>query len=413
MGGGTINYELEVINAVLDTGDMPLALANNVDTVFEVYKDIWDWVKSYYDKYGQLPDKDKVGKKFVEWEYLNTSGSLQYYLDEAHRISATSKLKEVMVEAAHKLKELGPKAAIDFMVSSSTKLIKDQGRVKDTDLVLDYDERVEKLREQIARNEDGQTVLGIPTGIDPLDFHYGGFQPGDLVVLIGWTGSMKSWLARLFAVRAWQAGYRPLVISLEMNKFQEGYRFDTIVSGGEGFRNSQLSHGRDVDPEEYYKWVKTNFEGKQSFYLVTNEGLDAVDQNMVQAKIEQYNPDLVILDYHGLFDDAHGGGNETERAKNLSKDFKRMAVKYQLPIIDIAAVTMEQNAQATRAPELHEIAWSRQLSYDADLVVTVFRQPGSQILEVAAKKNRRGDLFAFELQWDIDRGVIQPMYRGF
>lgn len=389
---------------------MPLALSRNVDSTIEVYSDVWEWIKGYYNRYEQLPDKEKVKRQYGEFEFLNTTGSLAYYIDEAHKTVATAKLKDALIKAASKLNEYGPYEAMNFLMSQSTKLIKDTGNVKDTDLVGDYTERVDMLQKMVELAESGRGILGITSAIDPIDFHFGGWQPGDFVVVIGWTGSMKTWLSRMFAVRAWQAGYRPLVISLEMNKFQEGYRFDTIVSQGNGFRNSQLSHGRDVSPAEYREWMDNTFTDKHPFYLVTNEGLDTVDQNMVQGKIEKYNPDLVILDYHGLFDDAKGGNSETERAKNLSKDFKRMAVKCQVPIIDVAAVTMPDGSQGERAPELSEIAWSRQLSYDADMVLAVYRQRDSQLLEIACRKNRRGDLFAFNLAWDIDTGVIQPIY---
>lgn len=405
-----MNHELELINSIIETGDMPTALSANVSGVFEAYGDVWQFIQGYYDKYNQMPDKDKVSRSFPDFEFIKTTGSLQYYIDEAHKVVNSARLKEVLYEAAKLLKEHGPKAATDYVISNSTKLLKDTGNVKDTDLVLDADERIQKLEQQIELQASGKSTLGIASGLDPMDFEFGGFQPGDFVVLLGWTGMGKTWLARLFAVRAWLQGYRPLIISLEMNKYQEGYRFDTILNQGRTFRNSQLSHGRDIDPEEYRKWVKETFSDKQSFYLVTNEGLDAVDQNMVQAKIDQYNPDMVILDYHSLFDDADGGYNETERAKNLSKAFKRLAVRNQVPIIDVAAVTMEQGAQATRAPELHEVAWSRQLTYDADLVLTIFKEKDSHIMQIFCKKNRRGEEFAFNLAWDIDRGIINAEY---
>ena len=401
---------MEVLNAILETKDMHTALNNNVDSVFEVYSDIWDWVKSYYDRYKQCPERDKVARQFSEFEHLATSGSLQFYIDEAHRTVSTAKMKEALIEAAKRLQENGPTDAISYISSQATKLVKETGQVKDSDLVLDYWERVEKLEAQVEHTEAGGGVLGVPSTIDPLDFHFGGWNPGDFIVLLGWTGQGKSWLSRLFAVKAWEHGFRPLVISLEMNKYQEGYRFDTILQQGRGFRNSQLSHGRNIDPQEYKEWAQTAFKDKPPFYLVTNEGLDEVNQNMVQAKIEQYNPDLVILDYHGLFDDAQGGRSETEKAKNLSKDFKRMAVRNQVPIIDVAAVTMAEGGQGERPPELHEVAWSKQLAFDADLVLSIYRQQDSQMFEVCARKNRRGDLFAFNLAWDLDTGQIEPIY---
>lgn len=397
-----------MLNAVIDSGDMPLAQSSNLEGVFDVYGEVWDWIKSYYDRYESLPDKDKIARQYGEFEFIKTTGSLKYYIDESHKRVAEFKLASAMKQAAQLLKEYGPYEANNFLMSATTKLVKEQGKVKDTDLSKDFMERVDNLRTRVEAGGQLSTI-GIPSCVPPIDYHFGGWQPGDFIVIIGWTGSMKTWLSRLFAIRAWERGYRPLVISLEMNKWQEGYRFDTILTQGNSFRNSQLTHGKDIDPNEYEKWMTETFADKQSFYLVTNEGLDTVDQNMVAAKIEQYNPDLVVLDYHGLFDDADNGKTETDRARNLSKAFKRLAVRNEVPIIDVAQVTM-QDGHAERPPELWEVAWSRQIAQDADLCMSVYRQPDSQLLQVVSKKNRRGEMFAFDLAWDIDAGRIEQRY---
>jgi len=116
-----------------------------------------------------------------------------------------------------------------------------------------------------------------------------------------------------------------------------------------------------------------------------------------------------ILDYHGLFEDADRGGTETERQKNLSKAFKKIAVRNNIPVIDVAAVTM-QDGHNERAPELSEIAWSKQLGYDADLVLAVHRAPESKIFEIQSRKSRRGVSFAFYLQWDLNTGAWSEFF---
>ena len=138
-------------------------------------------------------------------------------------------------------------------------------------------------------------------------------------------------------------------------------------------------------------------------HVVTTEGMATADQHMVQSKIDQYNPDMVILDYHGLFDDASGARNETEKAKNLSKAFKRMAVKNSVPIIDVAAVTMS-DGHSERPPELEEVAWSKQLAYDADLVLAIHREYNSDVFQVVSRKVRRATHFGFYLRWNLDTG---------
>jgi replicative DNA helicase len=189
-----------------------------------------------------------------------------------------------------------------------------------------------------------------------------------------------------------------------MNKQQEGQRLDTLLNNGEGhFTNTDLVKANRGIVDDYAAWAEKTFEGKHPIYLVTSEGLESADQNMVQAKIDQYHPDMVILDYHGLFDDATGAKNETEKAKNLSKAFKRMAVKNGIPIIDVAAVTMNEG-HSERPPELEEVAWSKQLAYDADLVLAIHREYNSDVFQVVSRKVRRSTQFGFYLRWNLETG---------
>jgi replicative DNA helicase len=287
-------------------------------------------------------------------------------------------------------------------MEETSRLYKFSSSLKDTDLAGEWKDRAENLRERSTR--DNNELQGLPSGINVIDKTFGGWQPGDFVVLLGWTGVGKSFIARLFAVNAWKAGYRPLIISLEMNKMQEGQRLDTLLNNGEGnFTNTDLVRANPAVVDKYEKWAEEMFEGKHAIHLVTSEGLETADQNMVQAKIDQYHPDLVILDYHGLFDDASGAKTETEKAKNLSKAFKRMAVKNNVPIIDVAAVTMSEG-HSERPPELEEVAWSKQLAYDADLVLAIHREPSSDVFQVVSRKVRRAHHFGFYLRWNLETG---------
>ncbi len=403
-----MNYEIALINAVLeaDKEDITGVVEQNIQNVFTSHPDIWEYTRDFYFKYGTMPSKDVVKKKFTEFEFLSADLPVQYYLDEAKRQSMSSQLRRNLKETLDILNESGPSVALNYMTSTGLSILRETGILRDTNLAHDYLERVNDFK-KLSESEDH--VVGVPTGISVIDKHYGGLQGGDFIVLLGWTGAGKSWIARLFAANAWKQGYSPLIISLEMNKQQEGYRLDTILNQGETFTNSDLMFGRNVDPKVYEGWAKEQFAGKQPIHLVTSEGMESANQNMVEAKIEQYKPDMVVLDYHALFEDANGSQGETDRVKNLSKAFKKLAVKYNVPIVDIAAVTMP-DGHGDRPPDLNEVAWSKQLAYDADLVLAIHRRADESIFEVVSRKVRRGSDFAFYLQWDLNTGKHREIF---
>jgi replicative DNA helicase len=397
-----VNHEVKLLNSIIDTKDYVSAVNGGVDNVFIEYRDVWNFIMSHHDQHGKVPSKETVKQHHPDFEFFATPEPLSYYLDEAKKESLAFQARTIISKANSLIGDAGPKEALSYLMENTSKLYKYSSNLKDTDLAGDWKERFDDLKERSLKGRD--ELQGIPSGIGVIDKSFGGWQSGDFVVLLGWTGVGKSFIARLFAVNAWKAGYRPLIISLEMNKLQEGQRLDTLLNNGEGyFTNTDLVRANPEIVTKYEDWAKEMFEGKHAIHLVTSEGLETADQHMVQAKIDQYHPDMVILDYHGLFDDSSGAKNETEKAKNLSKAFKRMAVKNGIPIIDVAAVTMN-DGHSERPPELEEVAWSKQLAYDADLVLAIHREYNSDLFQVVSRKVRRSTHFGFYLRWNLETG---------
>lgn len=375
-----------------------------------LYRDEWDFIHEYYVKYREVPSKDVFSQKFEDFEFYQTDGVFTHYIDELHKWKARHVLQDMLVGAASEMKNTGPYNVINTMQKELAQLGRDTRLVRDLDLVNNAEERIESLRERIELRASGKSILGVPTGIKTLDDHYGGLQKGDFWVLAGWTGSLKSWLALLIAQNAWLEGYRVLYVSLELSELQVGYRFDTLLSGreGENFTNSALTHATEaISFDKYKNWLGDVMYDKHPFVVVTNEHLDEVTDRTVEAKIEHWRPDLTILDYHGLFDDSSGVTGEVEKTKNLSKRFKRIAIKTGCPIIDITGVTMPQGSHGERPPELSELAWSKQLAYDSDLTLaTCFK---GSTLEVVSRKTRRSAEFKFYLDWQVDTGVVKEI----
>jgi replicative DNA helicase len=396
-----VNYEVRLLNSIVDTQDYVTAVNSGVENVFLEYRDVWNFIVSHYETHSKVPSKETIKQHHQDFEFISTPEPIAYYIDEAKKESLSYQTRGIVAKAHGLINESGPKEALSFLMEETSKLYKFSSNLKDTDLAGEWKDRVRDLK---ARSLNPKAIAGIPSGIDVIDKVFGGWQSGDFIVLLGWTGVGKSFIARLFAVNAWKAGYRPLIISLEMNKQQEGQRLDTLLNNGEGhFTNTDLIKANPGIVDGYEKWAEATFEGKHAIHLVTSEGLETADQNMVQAKIDQYHPDMVILDYHSLFDDSSGAKNETEKAKNLSKAFKRIAVKNGIPIIDVAAVTMS-DGHSERPPELEEVAWSKQLAYDADLVLAIHRELSSDLFQVVSRKVRRASHFGFYLRWNLETG---------
>lgn len=395
--------ELLLINKIIEEEEIYKPLNADIGRCLTEYQDVYEFIQGYYFKYKSVPSIEILEKKFGTVDKKDVSGyTTDFLIDEIQNEYIKSEAGDIVIEAAKILEFGDPKEGILFAFDKLSNIISRTQTVKDVDLAKDYHLRVNSLKERAASAEERGGVLGIRSSVPAIDYIFGGFQRGDFVVLMGWTGSAKTWLATYFATEAWKQGHTVLYISLEMDDKQFGYRFDTLVAGGK-FSNIALMNGRGISIDEYEGWATENFTDKSPFHLVTNETMEEATQLTVQSKIEQYRPDIVFIDYHGLLDDARRGRNETEKHKNLSRDFKKIAGRYGVPIIDIAGVTME-DGHGQRLPRLDEIAWAKALAYDSDLVLSMYKE--GNVVHVGAEKVRRGDMFAFTITWNFDSGVL-------
>jgi replicative DNA helicase len=103
--------------------------------------------------------------------------------------------------------------------------------------------------------------------------------------------------------------------------------------------------------------------------------------------------------------------NETVKIKNISRELKILAISAEVPVVAIASATPDDATNMNTVPQLGQVAWSKQLAYDADWVLALGREPGSDILEAVFRKNRHGYLGEFIVQVDFDSGRF--LYRDF
>jgi replicative DNA helicase len=403
-----MNTEAELISAVCKNKDISTILADNSDDLFVSHKDIWEGLKSYYYKFRAVPEATILQDKFKDFEPVETKGETGYYLDKLKNEFVGNKLKTILMQAGSSLKEDAPSRVLGTMQSQLASLSRYTNNVKDLDITdLDSAERhYESVR---TRSLAMGGSPGILTGFDAIDKAYPtGMAPGHLIVAIGWPGRGKTWFTSYLACKAWEQGFKPMIVSLEMAPENMRDRIYTMLGSGL-FRASDLSKG-DINIDDFKTWGKKKTEGKNSFILVSNEGSGEVTPATIQGKIDQHKPDLVILDYHQLFNDNKRSNSEVERNRNISRDFKLLAVTNGIPIIDITAATADDISDQKEPPMMSQVAWSKAIEYDADMAIAIHKHANTDLIEVVSRKNRHGHDFRFFLDWDINRGVITPIY---
>lgn len=403
-----MNTEAAVITSVCKNKDISTILADNVDDIFESHRDVWEGLKSYYYKFKSVPEVNVLQEKFRDFEPVNVSAETGYYLDQLKNEYLSARMRNLLLKSGSSLKENAAARVLADMQSEIASLSRLTNNVRDVDLT-DY----ELAEKHIIAVQERSAIMGgspgIKTDFTALDLAYPtGMAPGHLIVAIGWPGRGKTWMTSYLACKAWEQGFKPMIVSLEMSPENMRDRIYTMLASGM-FRASDFSKG-NINIDDFHHWAKKRFDDKNGFILVSNEGTNEVTPQTVQGKIDQHRPDLVICDYHQLFNDTKRSNSEVERNRNISREFKLLAVRNNIPVIDITAATMDDVSDQDAPPLLSQVAWSKAIEYDADMAMAVHRHPDTNIIEVVSRKNRHGTDFAFYLDWDIDRGIVKEIY---
>ena len=403
-----MNTEALVISAVCKNKDIATVLADNVDEVFIVHRDVWESLKSYYYKFRSVPDISILAERHPDFEPETIKGETGYYLDELKNEFLGGKIRELLINSGSNLKTNASTRVLQSMQNELSTLSRIAGVVRDVDLT-DY-ELAEKHMDSVRNRSLAMGGSpGIMTGFKAIDLAYPtGMAPGHLIVMIGWPGRGKTWFSAYLACKAWEQGFKPMIISLEMTPENMRDRIYTMMGSGL-FKASDFSKG-SINTDDFHTWAGDKFKDKQSFILVSNEGAGNITPTTVQAKIDQHKPDIVIVDYHQLFTDSNNSKNPTERNMNISREFKNLAVRNNIPVIDITAATMDDISSQDAPPMLSQVAWSKAIEYDADVAIAVHKTNNTNVMEIVSRKNRHGTEFDFYLDWDLNRGIVQELY---
>ena len=403
-----MNNESAVITSVCTNKDISVVLADNVDEIFTSHRDVWEGLKSYYLKFKSVPDISVLTDKFKDFEPAQVKGETAYYLDQLKNDYLASRIRNLLLTSGASLKTEASGRVVEQMQKELTSLSRLTSNVRDLDLT-DFGLAGKHFEAVKTRSAIMGGSPGITTGFKAIDSAYPtGMAPGHLITMIGWPARGKTWFSAYLACKAWEQGFKPMILSLEMSPENMRDRIYTMMGSGL-FKASDFAIG-NIDLSSFNDWGKKKFADKNQFILVSNEGMSQVTPTVVQAKIDQYKPDIVILDYHQLFTDTNNSKNPTERNMNISREFKNLAMRNGIPIIDITAATSEEASDRDDPPMMSQVAWSKAIEYDADLAIAVHKNPDNNIMEIISRKNRHGTEFGLYLDWDLNRGVVKEVF---
>lgn len=404
-----MNQEERLLSAICRHKDSETLLSPDIDRLFVSNDDVLHWLRVHYGKHNSFPTHNTMQTAFEHLRFDGAPDEVAVELEKLEELYLRSEVHRLFTAQNELLRQGTPPAAVlQQTMRQFSELGQQAFKTLDLDLTQ-YDSAVQEYKQrQLLRSEHG--AQGVLSGLKSIDAAYPtGFAAGQFIVLLAWSGYGKSWASNLLAYNAWLQGYKPMIVSMEMNTSTVRDRVYTVA--GEGvLQNTALVDG-SVDPAVFEQWAATKFKGDvPGFVVVSTEGMDSPRPMTIDAKIQEHQPDIVFVDYHGLLDDNRQSASSTERHKNVGRELKRLATKTQIPIVDLNQATASDLAVPTAPPLIEQVAWSRDIKNDADLAIGVHLHKESNRMEVVSRKNRHGPEFSFFLDWDINTGKIEERF---
>jgi replicative DNA helicase len=402
------NLEVNTISAVCKNKDISAVLAENIDQMFVGYGDVWLGLKSYYHQFKSIPDASVLTEKFPDFQPVETKGETAYYVDELKNYYIQNQVGQILLKTGESLQSDGGIKSLRALQKDIMSLSRLTSQSRDLD-ITDYEAASRHFEAVRERSELMGGSPGIPTGFKAIDTNYHtGMAPGHFIVAIGWPGRGKTFITGYLAVKAWEAGFKPMIVSLEMSP--ETLRDRIYATMGRGMFNMRDISRGNVNMDNYHEWSKKYFTNKNGFIIVSNDGEADITPMTIQAKIDQHKPDLVIVDYHQLLNDNKRSNNEVERQRNISRELKLLAVRNSIPVVDISAATMGDISDQDAPPMLSQVAWAKSIEYDADHAFAVHLDHSTGIIEIVCRKNRHGNPYDFYVEADLGNGIFKEIY---
>jgi len=248
------------------------------------------------------------------------------------------------------------------------------------EVIEDFEKR-KQLIEDMARNPD--KYHGILTGIDELDQLTGGLWKGEFGFVFGKSGVGKSFLLLEFAYQAYRAGYKVLVVPIEMPLIQWERRFDARIThvSYEAFKWGTLNPQEMAQWEQRIQTVKEKYSTKGGAVYISHIPMGCT-LSAIRVELETYarqgSPiDLLIIDYADLMTPPRQLYSEQGELTAIFRTLKGMAGAYDIPIWTATQLKRDSYSKTNLTQE--DVGYAAGKAHVSDLVIGITRSDESAL----------------------------------
>jgi replicative DNA helicase len=397
--------EERLLSRIIRTRELTPALEAGVDDSWffvDENRAMWKFIRTHWTRYQEVPTAVTVKDNFPMYRLLAVEDSLEYLVDQLVDYRKRQKTIEVVQDAAEFISEGNHDAAIAAM-SKGVSTIYDENAGTSTDIDLTKN-AMGRFDEYLAIKTRPNGLLGLATGFKTIDEATAGLQPGQLITIIAPPKTGKSVLALQVAVNIHEDGFVPMFQSFEMSNIEQQHRHDAMRAH---IAHSRLTRGKlHVDEEKRYKETLEKMAEMHKFYLT--DSTSAMTVTGLAAKIEKLRPNVVFVDgVYLMVDESTGESNTPQALTNITRSLKRLAQKYELPVVISTQVLLWKMKK--RQVSADSIGYSSSFFQDSDVILGLQKQDEEDdtTRELRIVASRNCGPASVDLLWDWEEGKFQ------
>lgn len=378
------------------------------------YKRIFGYMTKHWQDYGVVPDAAVMLTAYPTMQWDDNPQPIEYLIDALRERREKSILTEGLALAAQHMQSSEPDAVQEMRQAMQDSLIKAHLETA-TSYDLDFSSRKDALLDRLLdRKENPGHLRGISTGFPGIDYVTGGLQPEQFVVLLGTIKSFKSATLLAIAKAVHEQARVPLLIGFEMSNTEQEDRLLSLFSGVSLTAIMNGTYG----PKDERKIVQAmdRMEAMRSFIL-SSDIASATTVSGVQAKIQEYVPDVVLIDGAYFMQsslDVEPGSSFA--LTDISRSLKRLAQQTKTPIIITTQASLKTSKNGlTAGSAMYTQAWGQ----DCDVLLGVERMGERQADESTSTQpvnvkfrvieSRSGPRKEVVLEWDWHNGSVEEL----
>lgn len=382
-------------------GDMAEIVSPSMFTD-EFRRDVWEAIIGLYNK-GDTIDFTtlfaKTGQKFIS-EIVQKNLSIS---------SQTASMQHAEILRSNDIKRKAYFGALRLLQSSTDAKTSDEALLADMEKLshdiqtADYHEEAEvplkdilntisdEVQERYELARQGKASR-IPTGLPTLDgFTYGGWGPGQLIILAARPSMGKTSVMLKFARAAAEAGFPACIFSVEMTNSELGQK---ALYSTEFVKPQDVSSGQ-MDWGDFERAM-----GRlQNLPIYVNDHTKDVNTiiSRINVNARKGRCKIAFIDYLGLMDSGKDSKTPLYQALGyITTSLKVAAKRAKIPIVLLCQLNRDA-AKENRPPQLTDLRDSGSIEQDADIVMMLSQKTSINVgnpeaapeIDIWLRKNRQ------------------------